>query len=336
MTPAALAGQKKKGIISAMSERNTSSSNGLANIVTLLGVALVVAAGVTAYPSVRGWLGLDVSPQGFGDETALRASIVESSESLPQNGGGVQPGVDSSGEPASSSAEPPPLVLPETPLQSEVTPAPDTSATPSTPPRAGFSASATAPPADPTPPPTEPAPVSTPEDTPQAETEFTPDAPSRLVIPSIDLDAPVLSVGWSIVTQNNGQQVSMWDVPNRYAAGWLKTSAQIGERGNTVLDGHHNIAGEVFRDLVDLKQGDTIQVWAGDQLHEYVVSLLKILPEKGQPIPARLENARWIQPTQDERLTLVTCWPYENNTHRLIVVAVPADALPSPAEELSE
>ncbi|MGH9202660.1 MAG: hypothetical protein ACRD2A_15655, partial [Vicinamibacterales bacterium] len=115
-----------------MSERNTSSSNGLANVVTLLGVALVVAAGVTAYPSVRGWLGLDVAPQGFGDETALRASIVESSESLPRNGG-VQPGVDSSSEPASSSAEPPPMVLPETPLQSEVTPAPEATAAPSTP-----------------------------------------------------------------------------------------------------------------------------------------------------------------------------------------------------------
>jgi sortase A len=37
----------------------------------------------------------------------------------------------------------------------------------------------------------------------------------------------------------------------------------------------------------------------------------------------RLENARWIGPFPDERLTLVTCWPYTNNTHRVIVIAKP-------------
>jgi len=37
----------------------------------------------------------------------------------------------------------------------------------------------------------------------------------------------------------------------------------------------------------------------------------------------RQENARWIAPTDDERLTLVTCWPYTNNTHRVVVVAKP-------------
>jgi sortase A len=116
----------------------------------------------------------------------------------------------------------------------------------------------------------------------------------------------------------------------------LKTSARAGERGNTVLDGHHNIAGEVFRDLVDLKEGDAIQLWAGDQAHDYVVSLLKILPEKGQPTSVRLENAKWIQPTADERLTLVTCWPYTNNTHRLVVVAVPADRAPRKADGVEE
>ena len=62
----------------------------------------------------------------------------------------------------------------------------------------------------------------------------------------------------------------MWDVPNWRAAGWLKTSAQAGAPGNTVLDGHHNIYGEVFRYLVDLKPGDAIQLWVGDQARDYV------------------------------------------------------------------
>jgi sortase A len=53
------------------------------------------------------------------------------------------------------------------------------------------------------------------------------------------------------------------------------------------------------------------------------VSERHILPEKGQPLSVRLKNAAWIQPTTDERLTLVTCWPYTSNTHRLIIVARP-------------
>jgi sortase A len=48
-----------------------------------------------------------------------------------------------------------------------------------------------------------------------------------------------------------------------------------------------------------------------------------ILPEKYQEIDVRMDNARWILPSDDERLTLVTCWPATSNTHRLIIVARP-------------
>jgi sortase A len=142
--------------------------------------------------------------------------------------------------------------------------------------------------------------------------------PTRIVIPAINLDAPIEPVGWS---EANG--VSMWDIPNHFAAGWLKTTAPIGSAGNTVLDGHHNIAGEVFRQLVDLKADDLIEVYSNDQVYAYRVTALHILPDRDQPIEVRRQNALWIQPTLDERLTLVTCWPYTNNTHRLIVVARP-------------
>jgi sortase A len=49
-----------------------------------------------------------------------------------------------------------------------------------------------------------------------------------------------------------------------------------------------------------------------------------VVRDKGEPEEKRLENARWIGPFPDERLTLVTCWPYTNNTHRVIVIAKPA------------
>ncbi len=142
--------------------------------------------------------------------------------------------------------------------------------------------------------------------------------PTRLVIPAIGLDAPIEPVGWS---QVNG--VSTWDIPNHFAAGWLQTSAPWGQPGNTVIDGHHNIAGEVFRYLVNLKAGDVIEVYSNNQSIVYEVTALRILLDRDQPLAVRRQNATWIQPTSDDRLTLVTCWPYTNNTHRLIVVAQP-------------
>jgi len=146
--------------------------------------------------------------------------------------------------------------------------------------------------------------------------------PSRIVAPAIGLDAKVVPVGWT-VQDVNGKKVANWIVAD-YAAGWHKNSAYPGASGNTVLSGHHNIKGEVFRHVVDLKLGDAIYLYAGDQRYAYTVRRTMILKEKGEPESVRLENARWIAKSNDVRLTLVTCWPYTNNTHRVIVVALPS------------
>ncbi len=159
-----------------------------------------------------------------------------------------------------------------------------------------------------------------------------PAAPTRLVIPAIGLDAPVRPVGLVTVTQG-GQMYMQWQVPDGYIVGWHESSAAPGQPGNTVLNGHHNINGQVFRDLVKLKPGDVIIVYAGEQSYSYLVSERHILAEKGQPLAVRLQNAQWIQSTADERLTLVTCWPYTSNTHRLIVVARPAPQVGQKGEQ---
>ncbi|MBE7550440.1 MAG: sortase [Anaerolineales bacterium] len=145
--------------------------------------------------------------------------------------------------------------------------------------------------------------------------------PTRLVVESVGIDTKVIPVGWQVVEQN-GHQFSIWQVAD-YAAGWHETTALLGQPGNTVMAGHHNVNGEVFRDLVNVEVGDKVTVYAGDQKFEYVVDLKTIVKEKGEPIEVRQRNAQWIASTTDERLTLVTCWPYTNNTHRVIVVAKP-------------
>ncbi len=62
---------------------------------------------------------------------------------------------------------------------------------------------------------------------------------------------------------------------------------------------------------------------AEERPYTYVVESLMVIPEKGRPFEERLENNRWIGNFDDERLTLVTCWPYTSNTHRVILVARP-------------
>ena len=149
-----------------------------------------------------------------------------------------------------------------------------------------------------------------------------PRIPTRIVIPAIELDAKVVPADSRLI-KYQGKYYSQWVAPNTYAAGWHTYSATLGVPGNTVLNGHHNEFGEVFRHLVDLEVGDEIVLYSDDVPFSYQVALKLILPEKNQPAEVRLANAAWIMPTQDERLTLVTCWPYETNTHRLIIVAVP-------------
>jgi sortase A len=95
--------------------------------------------------------------------------------------------------------------------------------------------------------------------------------------------------------------------------------------GNTVLNGHHNAFDEVFRDLIEVQEGDLIYITSGDRIYTYQVGLKLLLNERFQPVDDRLANAQWILPSQDERLTLITCWPYESNTHRVILVAIPTD-----------
>jgi len=149
-----------------------------------------------------------------------------------------------------------------------------------------------------------------------------PQEPTRIVINSINLDAPVIP---AMLRQTwvMAKAYDQWMAPNEFAVGWHTHSAFLGNVGNTVLNGHHNVHGEVFRYLVDVHPGDIIQVYGSTHVFFYQSINKMILPERGVKAEQRFENARWISPSQDERLTLVTCYPYESNSHRLIIVAVP-------------
>lgn len=149
-----------------------------------------------------------------------------------------------------------------------------------------------------------------------------PEVPMRVVIPSIELNAPVIPAPVDFETIG-GKEFLQWLVPDEYAIGWHTTSAMLGETGNTVLNGHHNAYGEVFVSLENVSEGDIIVIESDRTRYSYQITNKMILPEKYEQLEVRMNNAQWILPSIDERLTLISCWPYETNTHRLIVVARP-------------
>lgn len=151
-----------------------------------------------------------------------------------------------------------------------------------------------------------------------------PPVPDRIEIPSVALSAPIV-VAEHTFTEVEGSTFGQWLAPGYFAAGWHPDSALPGDVGNTVINGHHNVDGEVFAELVDVQEGDTIIVYSGERAFEYVVTNRMILPETFMDAATRLDNARWLARSEDARLTLVTCWPKESYTHRLILVAVPVD-----------
>lgn len=244
-----------------MSDRSSSSSRAITWLFIAAGVILLLAGGISVWPSLSAAseVALDGAPADFGEAPLpLRPTVTP--------------------PPFASQITAEPALLPES-----------------------SAASARSVPAR------KPTPV-----------DLAGSVPTRLVIPAIQLDAPIETVGWHIV-----DGVSQWDVPDHFAAGWLMTSATLGRAGNTALTGHHNIDGEVFRNLVKLKPGDRVTLYAQGQPFYYEVQSRRILPERGQSDAVRRANARWIQSTNDERITLTTCWPYTSNTHRLIIVAKP-------------
>ena len=149
-----------------------------------------------------------------------------------------------------------------------------------------------------------------------------PSGPTRLVIPALQLDADIQPV--SLVSKDDGmKQHKEWSVPKEYAAGWHDESASLGQPGNTVLNGHNNVHGAIFRDLEYLEPGLEIILYDNDRSYTYEVVQQEFLEETGQSLQTRVMNARWILPTSDERVTIVTCWPNTSNTHRIVVIAMP-------------
>lgn len=134
---------------------------------------------------------------------------------------------------------------------------------------------------------------------------------TRLVIPAMELDVPVIMS--PIVNQT-------WKVDHlgEDFVGHLEGTASPGDSSNVVLAGHvtlaHNVYGP-FAGLGQLEPGDSIIVYAGDQPYTYSVDSRQLVNRT---------DVQVTYPTDTGRVTLITCsnWSDELGAYqeRLIVV----------------
>ncbi|OQY21975.1 MAG: hypothetical protein B6I34_06505 [Anaerolineaceae bacterium 4572_32.1] len=122
--------------------------------------------------------------------------------------------------------------------------------------------------------------------------------PTRIVIPKIGVDAPVLA----------GDD---WESLKK-GAGHHSGTANPGERGNVYISGHNDIYGQIFRRLEELDLGDEVVIYAGSKSYRYIVREKRIV----EPTDVSV-----MYPTTEPILSLQTCYPYMVDSHRLVVIA---------------
>lgn len=133
--------------------------------------------------------------------------------------------------------------------------------------------------------------------------------PTRLLVPAIELDSPVTSLG--VRYDNTGQLI--WETA-AFMVGHYTNTSNAGEQGNCVLSGHisSRSSGAVFRRLPDVQTGDGVAVGTAESLFLYQVVRTEVVDPRATDV---------MLPSADVRLTLITCVPDGIYSHRLIVTA---------------
>lgn len=139
-------------------------------------------------------------------------------------------------------------------------------------------------------------------------------------IPNIGLEAPIIALS-PREREIDGVVVERLPVPHSYSVAWDASSAEPGFVGNTIMTGHNNLYGGVLQNLQNVQLGWEIAIWSEFGVFSYYVSTIEYVEEDDVAVEQRMKNSHWLAPTGDNRLTLITCWPNVQSTHRLIVVA---------------
>jgi LPXTG-site transpeptidase (sortase) family protein len=145
----------------------------------------------------------------------------------------------------------------------------------------------------------------------------------HISLPSIGVDSGVVAVGWHMTGPADPQANSAeWDSPGP-AVGWVVTSGLPDTGGNVILYGHNNMYGSVFKNLWKLQPGDEVTLQTGQDSRQYQVDRVLLLPMLNANPTQKQAYLAYLAETAQPRLTIISCWPPESNTQRVVVIAYP-------------
>lgn len=101
----------------------------------------------------------------------------------------------------------------------------------------------------------------------------------------------------------------------RYAAAHMKETTDLGEEGNAAIAAHRShTKGRLFNRLNEVEVGDEILIEVKEGSYVYTVDKISVV----KPTDVSVLD---VEDPEERVLTLITCDPLINPTHRLIVRA---------------
>lgn len=147
--------------------------------------------------------------------------------------------------------------------------------------------------------------------------------PSRLQIPALDVNAPVMAVGQTASGVMDAPDSKAYNSPYWTEVFWYDRGAAPGQPGNVVIAGHVDRVGgdpAIFWGLGSLQPGDAITVTTEDgTVYQYQVDRTVVYPVN---YPGQQAINDVFGPTSAHNLNLITCtglWTGSGYDQRLVV-----------------
>lgn len=120
-----------------------------------------------------------------------------------------------------------------------------------------------------------------------------------LIIPKLNLNATIVQgVDWEALKQGVGQVMNGVNPSD--------------DTGNVAFAAHNDVYGKLFEHLDQLEPGDTFQIQTRTNVYTYTITEKRIVEPTDVSV---LENR------QGATATLISCYPYQVNTQRIIIFA---------------
>ena len=139
------------------------------------------------------------------------------------------------------------------------------------------------------------------------------------VLDNFNIEIEKIGVIAPVIKNVNGDDKEIYNQALKDGVAHYRGTALPKDGSNVFIFGHSSSLigqngdyGDIFKDLADLEIGDTIVITYEGEKIEYKVSGERIVEETEISV---------LSPTEEEQITLMTCWPIGTSEKRLIVTA---------------